>query len=175
MGISTIVRLNNKLYDAKVFSDNGFNHVELYFPDGHNPTDQILNSFLELSRRAPGGVAVHCKAGLGRTGTLICAYMMRYHNFTAAEAIGFRYSIFISFLKALSKFMYTLSRVCRPGMVVGPQQQYLVELEAKFKGLPVSPLHSPSASPHGIPAFTVVAQPRKGKDGHMTLEKPPVE
>jgi len=103
MGISTIVRLNNKLYDAKVFSDNGFNHVELYFPDGHNPTDQILNSFLELSRRAPGGVAVHCKAGLGRTGTLICAYMMRYHNFTAAEAIGFRYSIFLSFLKALLK------------------------------------------------------------------------
>jgi hypothetical protein len=53
-----------------------------------------------------GALAVHCKAGLGRTGTLICAYLMRYHGFTAAEAIGY-------------------CRICRPGSVVGPQQTYL--------------------------------------------------
>lgn len=39
--------------------------------------------------RRTGIVAVHCKAGLGRTGTLIGAYMIYKWGFTAAEAIGF--------------------------------------------------------------------------------------
>lgn len=47
-----------------------------------------------------------CKAGLGRTGTLIGAYMVWKYGFTANEAIAFM-------------------RIVRPGSVVGPQQQYL--------------------------------------------------
>ena len=51
-------------------------------------------------------VAVHCKAGLGRTGTGICAYMMHEAGMTAEEAIGY-------------------CRLCRPGSVVGCQQHFL--------------------------------------------------
>jgi cell division cycle 14 len=54
-----------------------------------------------------GALAVHCKAGLGRTGVLICAYMIKHHGFTAEEAIGY-------------------IRICRPGSVIGPQQNYLI-------------------------------------------------
>ena len=47
-----------------------------------------------------------CKAGLGRTGTLIGAYLTWKYGFTAHEAIAFM-------------------RIVRPGTVVGPQQQYM--------------------------------------------------
>lgn len=49
-----------------------------------------------------------CVAGLGRTGTLIGCYIMKHYCFTAAEAIAW-------------------IRICRPGSVIGPQQNFLEE------------------------------------------------
>jgi hypothetical protein len=62
---------------------------------------------------AAGAVAVHCKAGLGRTGTCIGAYIMKHWGFTAAELIGY-------------------IRVCRPGSIIGPQQHYMAEIESRM-------------------------------------------
>jgi len=47
-------------------------------------------------------------AGLGRTGTLIACYMMKHYRFSAAEAIAW-------------------IRICRPGSIIGPQQEFLVQ------------------------------------------------
>ena len=41
-GISTIIRLNKKLYDAKRFVEGGFDHHDLFFVDGSIPNDTIL-------------------------------------------------------------------------------------------------------------------------------------
>jgi cell division cycle 14 len=64
--ITTIVRLNNKTYDETPFLECGFGFVEMFFPDGTCPPDEIVADFLGLVS-GDAVVALHCKAGLGRT------------------------------------------------------------------------------------------------------------
>lgn len=109
--VKCIVRLNKKIYDSKRFTDAGFQHVDLFFIDGSTPSDQIVKKFLDLAEGCNGGLAVHCKAGLGRTGTLIGCYIMKHYKFTAAEVIAWL-------------------RICRPGSVIGPQQSFLEEKQS---------------------------------------------
>ncbi|KAM9744165.1 dual specificity protein phosphatase CDC14B isoform 4-T4 [Menidia menidia] len=106
--ITTVVRLNKKMYDAKRFTDSGFEHHDLFFVDGSTPNDSIVRKFLNICENSEGAIAVHCKAGLGRTGTLIACYMMKHYRLTAAEAIAW-------------------IRICRPGSVIGPQQNFVEE------------------------------------------------
>ncbi|KAJ8285388.1 hypothetical protein GJAV_G00026250 [Gymnothorax javanicus] len=104
--ITTIVRLNKKMYDSRRFTDTGFEHHDLFFVDGSTPTDAIVKKFMNICENAEGAIAVHCKAGLGRTGTLIACYMMKHYRLTAAEAIAW-------------------IRICRPGSIIGPQQNFV--------------------------------------------------
>lgn len=112
-GITAIVRLNKKVYDRRQFTCAGFKHYDMYFMDGGTPTEAILRRFMEVAETETGGLAVHCKAGLGRTGTLIGCYIMKHYRFQAAELIGYL-------------------RVCRPGTIIGPQQYYLKEMEQRM-------------------------------------------
>jgi cell division cycle 14 len=59
--VTTIVRLNKKIYDAKRFIDVGLEHYDLFFNDGSTPSDAITLKFLSIAEQAKGAVAVHCK------------------------------------------------------------------------------------------------------------------
>lgn len=44
-----------------------------------------LQRFFDCIEREKGVTAVHCLAGLGRTGTLIGLWIMKHHDFTPQE------------------------------------------------------------------------------------------
>jgi len=108
--VSTVVRLNKKQYDRRRFTDHGIKHVDMYFLDGSCPSREIINKFIYLAESEPGAIGVHCKAGLGRTGTLIGLYAQKHYQFPGRAYIGW-------------------NRICRPGAILGPQQQFLSEMQ----------------------------------------------
>lgn len=92
------------------FTSVGIDHHELFFPDGTVPSKEILIKFLDISENSRAAIAVHCKAGLGRTGSLIGAYIIKHYQMSAHEAIAWM-------------------RICRPGSVIGQQQLWLEKIE----------------------------------------------
>lgn len=110
LAISAVIRLNQKTYPAEKFKKLGIRHYDLYFADGTCPSEEIIRKFIQIVENENGAVAVHCRAGLGRAGTLICCYLMKHFEFLASESIAW-------------------CRLCRPGSVLGPQQLFLVEIE----------------------------------------------
>jgi len=113
--VGLVVRLNKKCYDESDFTKVGIDHFEQYYLDGSCPPMKILQKVVEAFENVPAdkAIAVHCKAGLGRTGTCIGAYIMKHYKFTAEEVIGWM-------------------RICRPGMVIGPQQHFLKDIEQRM-------------------------------------------
>ena len=116
--IGLVVRLNSELYSPSYFEAMGIQHLDMIFDDGTCPTLATVRKFITLAHEMitvkNKGIAVHCKAGLGRTGCLIGAYLIYRYGFTANEIIAFM-------------------RFMRPGMVVGPQQHWLHLNQGTFR------------------------------------------
>ena len=116
--IGLVVRLNSELYSPSYFEALGIQHKDMIFDDGTCPPLQVVKTFITLAHHMitvkQKGIAVHCKAGLGRTGCLIGAYLIYRFGFTANEIIAYM-------------------RFMRPGMVVGPQQHWLHLNQGTFR------------------------------------------
>lgn len=116
--VGLVVRLNSELYSPTHFTAMGINHLDMIFDDGTCPPLHMVKKFIRLAHETimtkRKAIAVHCKAGLGRTGCLIGAYLIYRYGFTANEVISYM-------------------RFMRPGMVVGPQQHWLHLNQGTFR------------------------------------------
>jgi cell division cycle 14 len=116
-GVQAVVRLNAPQYGRAAFAAAGIAVADLFFEDCTCPPVDVVAKFLAVAEALPGALAVHCQAGLGRTGTLIALYMMKHHGFTARAAMGWL-------------------RIVRPGSVIGDQQRFLCAREALMRRSP---------------------------------------
>jgi cell division cycle 14 len=52
LGISTVIRLNNRTYDETIFKKGGIAHYDLFFVDGSCPPPEIAERFLQITEAA---------------------------------------------------------------------------------------------------------------------------
>lgn len=114
--IDYVIRLNGKDFDhdakygrpyplEELFAE-GIAVCDIAITDGGIPTQKQLDLFLEICTIPESQTAVHCHAGMGRTGTMIACYLIRDYGFTSRQAVAWL-------------------NLCRRGSVMGKQHGFL--------------------------------------------------
>ncbi len=116
--MSTVIQLNSRPYDTAALEAVGIRCIRIDLDEGAVPSASAVLTFLDAVAASSGAVAVHCKEGLGRSGTMVAVHLMAAHGFAAREAIGW-------------------IRIVRPGCIIGAQQHFLYRLGAALDRLAV--------------------------------------
>jgi len=89
-GLQLLVSLTEMPLRSDWINEAGLLSIHIPIEDMHAPTPEQLDAAVSAIRRAREkgmGLAVHCAAGLGRTGTVLAAYLVS-EGLSAREAIA---------------------------------------------------------------------------------------
>ncbi len=112
--IGLVINLHERPHDPALLARYGLEEFHLPVPDFTAPTpEQLAQGVAAIEHALAQGrkVAVHCGAGLGRTGTLLAAYLV-HQGLSPEQAIA-------------------RVRAARPGSVETPEQVAAVEAYAR--------------------------------------------
>ncbi|MFF3941341.1 protein-tyrosine phosphatase family protein [Streptomyces phaeofaciens] len=90
LGFTTVVDLRAEDLSASQLAsprDAGLNVVRLPIRDGQTPKPGQVQQLLDTVTAAPGKVFVHCGAGVGRTGTMAAAYLVKTGEQSSSSAV----------------------------------------------------------------------------------------
>ena len=103
--------------DEAMLSGLGIDRVHLPMRDGQSPTEAQVDRFLAAVENSGGRAFVHCGAGVGRTGTMSAAYLVKTGQASPSEALKRNLSVGPPSLEqlAFSAGLATDDSVSRPG------------------------------------------------------------
>ena len=89
-GVRTVVDLragDHVERSARIAARAGLTVVRIPIEDGSSPTAEDVRRFVDVVRSSPGPVFVHCNAGVGRTGSMVAAYLVATGQQKAGSAL----------------------------------------------------------------------------------------
>jgi protein tyrosine phosphatase type IVA len=93
--VSHVVRVCEPTYSKAELDNAGMNLHEMQYPDGHAPSQEIIDKWLGLvedtffkeSSASSPCIAVHCVAGLGRAPVMVAIALIEFASYDPVEAV----------------------------------------------------------------------------------------